>query len=75
MTDYTPATFRIDNAILADLKATAEREMRTQTAIVERALRAYIANSEAEARVEALNDPQVQAQLVAQRKAERATAA
>ncbi len=47
MTDYTPATFKIDNEILAGLKETAAREERTQTAIVERALRAYIAASKA----------------------------
>lgn len=47
MTDYTPVSFKLDNEVLADLKAAAVREDRTQTAIVERALRAYIAASKA----------------------------
>lgn len=51
MADLTPipTTFRLDPVIVAALKETAEREERTQIAIVERALRAYIAASKAEA--------------------------
>lgn len=57
MTDYTPATFKLDNEILAGLKETAAREDRTQTAIVERALRAYIAASKSEAQASAAPEP------------------
>lgn len=47
MTDYTPMSFKLNNEIAAALKETAAREERSQTAIVERALRAYIAASKA----------------------------
>ena len=49
MEDLTaiPTTFRLDPTIVAGLKETAAREDRTQIAVVERALRAYIAASKA----------------------------
>lgn len=47
--DWTPKSFKLDTEVAADLKETAQREERTETAIVERALRDYIARSKAEA--------------------------
>lgn len=39
---------RIDPALAAEFEAVVKREERTKQAVVERALRAYIANSKAE---------------------------
>lgn len=47
MTDYTPKSFKLDSELVEQLERAAKREERSQTAIVERALRAYIAQSEA----------------------------
>lgn len=44
---YIPKTFKIETNLAAELEKTAEKEERTMTAIVERALRAYIAQSKA----------------------------
>lgn len=44
-----PLSIRLDPALNTELSETAEREERSKTAIVERALRDYIARSKAEA--------------------------
>lgn len=43
-----PKTFKLDPQIATDLEKTAQREDRTQLAIVERALRDYFAKSRAD---------------------------
>jgi predicted transcriptional regulator len=56
--DYTPKTFKMDATVAEDLEKIAKREERTQTAIVERALRAYIAQSKANAAAAEVNAKQ-----------------
>lgn len=47
--EWTPKSFKLDSEVAAELKEAAAREDRTETAIVERALRDYIAKSKADA--------------------------
>lgn len=42
MTDYTPKTFKLDKKVCRALELAAKREDRSQTAIVERAIRLYV---------------------------------
>lgn len=46
MSDYTPKSFKLDPKVAETLERLAKREDRSQTAIVERAIRAYDAASE-----------------------------
>lgn len=49
ITESVPLHVRIDPQLDAELRDTMEREERKKTAVVERALRDYIAKSKAEA--------------------------